>query len=931
MAKHASTAVVRTAAAALALAPPALLYQSGWLTVVDLSMNQVQAWVHQPLTTGFLALLVYVGAWLLWILLVTAVTEHIHRYLTTRLRWHLTLHLPGPLQALAATLLGTTAVTTAALPATAHSPTATDTGLPAVTPSSAADATIRDAAPHTPPPCSAPSELRHTISLSTTTNAVPTPETHNSESAVATPPALARNHIDAHFVDRHPDRSIGVTAGDTLWDLAANHLGDPHRWREIYKLNQGHKQANGYALTDPNEIHIGWILALPASHQAPPVATPPHTESPPPGSPDTAAPEPNKSTQTDPPPASLAPSIPESSPLPPTTEPSTPAGSPDVDTPTPDTAPFDNRPDHEAGITLPEQGWMSLGLAAAIAAVAVLLRLQHRRRARLTFPASVSSTPHRFPIPPSLAPVDNIGSRRLGPGNGDRHRASPAIAALIGVDADGAEVSLFHLPGPGVALHGDGAIPAARAILASALASSAAETATARPIVVTTAGLLARLLPKNAPTVGLDPDDTAYDGERLIVLADTTAAITHAEEEMIGRHRLLDTFNAGTIADLNARTDHAETQPPYVLLIASSPRHTARLHAIATHRAILDLHPVILGHHDDIPTLNISVEGTASGDEPPPVTRLSTLGADNLAAILSMLTEATARPEAGTDIDEPPTKTSPAPVTAETNEPIPDHPDDRATPVQLRVLGPVLIDTETGPVTTGMRSGSYTVLASLAVHPNGRTLDQLAADLHPDTDPSTAGKRIRTDISTIRRVLRTATDTEAMFVVYDPATNRYRLDPELIAVDLWQMLTTIERANRAKDDTAALTALRHAVEWYRGDFADGGDHPWIGDHATTYRHQILSALARIAEITETDHPDQAVAALERALEFDPVNEELHQRIMRIHGRAGRPDAVRRTLRRLEQCLAELGDAEPSEATRRVAARQLQPTTAGDRR
>lgn len=180
-------------------------------------------------------------------------------------------------------------------------------------------------------------------------------------------------------------------------------------------------------------------------------------------------------------------------------------------------------------------------------------------------------------------------------------------------------------------------------------------------------------------------------------------------------------------------------------------------------------------------------------------------------------------------------------------------------------------------------------------------------------------------------MLRTATDTEAMFVVYDPATNRYRLDPELIAVDLWQMLTTIERANRAKDDTAALTALRQAVELYRGDFADGGDHPWILDHATTYRHQILSALARIAEITEPDHPDQAVAALERALEYDPVNEELHQRIMRIHGRAGRPDAVRRTLRRLEQCLAELADAEPSEATRRVAARQLQPTTAGDRR
>jgi hypothetical protein len=57
---------------------------------------------------------------------------------------------------------------------------------------------------------------------------------------------------------------------------------------------------------------------------------------------------------------------------------------------------------------------------------------------------------------------------------------------------------------------------------------------------------------------------------------------------------------------------------------------------------------------------------------------------------------------------------------------------------------------------------------------------------------------------------------------------------------------------------------------------------------------------------------------------------LYQRIIRIHGRAGRPDVVRRTLRRLEDRLADLGDAEPSEATRRVAERQLRPAITGSR-
>jgi DNA-binding SARP family transcriptional activator len=710
-----------------------------------------------------------------------------------------------------------------------------------------------------------------------------------------------------------PGGTHRVVAGDNLWDLAAEHLGDPHRWREIYKLNRGHNQANGYALTDPDQIHIGWILAIPARH-ATPTPPAPRPEAPAAGSPTTPAPEATEAAPQLPPAnATPTPSSPDPSiPAPNTAEPNAPDDHADASS-APDTEPAQDEPDDDAGIALPAQGWITLGLAAAIAAVAGLLRLQRRRRARLTFPAPAGTAPHRTPTPPSLALADIIGSRYLGLGSGDHHPGSPAVAAPIGIDSDGTEISLFALPGPGIALRGDGAAPAARAVLASVLASRAVETAPA-------------LLPEDAPAVGLDPDGTAYDGERLIVLDGTAAAVTHAEEEMIGRRRLLDTFDAETIRDLNARTDHAETQPPYVLLIESSTRHAARLQAVATHRTALDLHPVILGPHDGIPTIEITAEGIATGDAPCPVARLSVLGADDLAAILAMLTDALARPEAGADIDDPPAEISPAAVTVEPTEPVPAQPDDAAAMVLLRVLGPVTVATDAGPIATGMRSGSYTVLAVLAAHPAGRTLDQLAADLHPDVDPAVAVKRVRTDITSARRVLRAATGhEEPMFIVYDPASGRYQLDPQTVTVDLWQMLTAIGQATSTDDDATILAALHQATELYAGDFAEGHDHPWAVDYATSYRHQILTTYARIAEILEPDHPDQAVAALERAVDLDPVNEELYQRIMRIHGRQQRPDAVRRTLRRLEERLADLGDAEPSQATRRVAERQLRPT------
>ena len=50
--------------------------------------------------------------------------------------------------------------------------------------------------------------------------------------------------------------TITVHRGDTLWDIADHKLHDPHRWRDIYTLNWGHEQANGYALTDPGRIVI---------------------------------------------------------------------------------------------------------------------------------------------------------------------------------------------------------------------------------------------------------------------------------------------------------------------------------------------------------------------------------------------------------------------------------------------------------------------------------------------------------------------------------------------------------------------------------------------------------------------------------------------------------------------------------------------------
>lgn len=52
-----------------------------------------------------------------------------------------------------------------------------------------------------------------------------------------------------------------VVPGDTLWDIAGEHLGDPTAYPEIFERNQG-PQPDGRTFNDPDLIHPGWVLEV---------------------------------------------------------------------------------------------------------------------------------------------------------------------------------------------------------------------------------------------------------------------------------------------------------------------------------------------------------------------------------------------------------------------------------------------------------------------------------------------------------------------------------------------------------------------------------------------------------------------------------------------------------------------------------------------
>lgn len=83
-----------------------------------------------------------------------------------------------------------------------------------------------------------------------------------------------------------------VQPRDSLWRLAEVHLGDGMRWRELWDLNRDREQADGRPFTDPNLIHPGWVLTMPADATGLEPAPPPPPPPAPPPSESTGAPQP---------------------------------------------------------------------------------------------------------------------------------------------------------------------------------------------------------------------------------------------------------------------------------------------------------------------------------------------------------------------------------------------------------------------------------------------------------------------------------------------------------------------------------------------------------------------------------------------------------------------------------------------------------------
>lgn len=775
-----------------------------------------------------------------------------------------------------------------------------------------------------------------------------------------------------------------VRGGDTLWDIAAHHLGDGARWPEIYAANRD-------LIADPDLIYPGQELRIPG-HDI--------------GLPDTAAPDSASSRPDSPGDGHPPPNSPDSGPPGAPDEPESAAGVAGeagraaANQPPPE--PAQHRPESSLprGVSLPSGAWLTVGLAAGVLA-AWLLALLRRRLAPngsglppLTEPELVRAiqTAHPpVPVPAGDprrgAPIPPLGSTSV----------PPAADPLLTESAAG-----------GLGLSGPGAVSALRAVLAGSLCAGGPLNPAQRATVIITEDA--------ATALGCDIHRRQLDSwSRLVVLADVDEVIQWSQVEILRRRRILDQHQVQTVADLARAEPYGEPLPPVLAVLHVPQRQVhATLHAILAGGAPVGLGALLLGDWPRGVTAFVGGDGhvTGSGTEQLRDVRLPTMSPADLNGALQVASAAAEAPDTASDDDllltrlpdsEIQPATAPARPTSETemsaptshvaSDPLTKYdaavpqgentvtdrdepgyvedisagllnestttaakPAERPSaetayephgpgsinasasppstaadaPIRLNVLGRPSLATVSGPITRGVRGSSKALLALLAAHSPGRLRGQIIDAFGWSADDKTrVSYRFHAAINSLRKALRVATgdpDSDDAYVLQEPvpeddAARLYRLDPTKFDVDLWRMLAAVPAADEADNDGTRLAVLTDAARAYGGPFGEGIDLPWVSGFEAQYRAIFLDVVDRIVEIAELDQPELALAALSKAVRHDPTGEQHHQAIMRIHGRLGRKNAVRRALTQCYDCLGSAG-LQPSQATIDLAARQL---------
>ncbi|MFB9895042.1 BTAD domain-containing putative transcriptional regulator [Planobispora takensis] len=692
----------------------------------------------------------------------------------------------------------------------------------------------------------------------------------------ASPPSapVIRIRPERGFPPEPPGKRVHVVErGDSLWKIAGRKLGSGGRWRQIWKLNAHRVQVDGQVFADPGLIEPGWRLDLPSARpggQKAPDAVREQSRSVRPAQP--ASPVPSRSPEP-----AVRISAPDASASP-------EAASPVVFT-----------------VEIPSGGVVSLAFAAGISTAYAASRF-HRRRRRIAPPASegISIEPEPEPAPAVKALRRAHLRTYVEKGEdlpADRELMREAFSIdvpdkLVAGRRDDRTGAEIEPAGLSLGLTGPGAADAARAIVLDLLRQAdrfRAEVVVGAADAQSLFGLAAEELEVMAG---------AMSG--LTVVESVDVAVDRFTETHFTRSRMLVERGADDIAELRER-DPGEVLPA-VLLVASvnDGLFDRGVGAILMSAGRSGTGALLLGDWPPGTTCEVGEDGLVRSAEGPKGvdllgTRLFRLPAEDGAACLRQLADAH-----GGEPDDLPDEEE---ASGAAGAAVWEGPEL----IRLSILGRPVIRARGRTETVPLSGLQLQLFVFLALHPDGVTRDEICVALWPDKAVDVG---VHDPLRHLRNALKVATgyqDRGRRDAPFVKAHGRsYRIDPEMVSVDLLDLQAAVREARAARDDESRIAALTRAAELCRGVLAEGLTCEWIDEKRSPQTRIQADALSQLAELCEERDPEAALDALERIVVLDPDREETWRRIIRLQLRLGRRDRARNAALLLQERLNEMG-------------------------
>ena len=197
--------------------------------------------------------------------------------------------------------------------------------------------------------------------------------------------------------------------------------------------------------------------------------------------------------------------------------------------------------------------------------------------------------------------------------------------------------------------------------------------------------------------------------------------------------------------------------------------------------------------------------------------------------------------------------------------------------IDLRLLGGFEACTRSGAALSFPTKKTQALLAYLAVNPGKRhSRSSLASLLWGNSGDDQARASLRQTLTYLRKSL--APGGSGTIVAQGDSVY---VEPTAIEVDAARLESLITRGG--------VEALERALDLYRGEFLEGVDlrdpefNDWLREERIRLRNLVIEGSKELLSIQiASDHVSEALKVANRLLTIDPLQEDVHRAIMRLH-------------------------------------------------